>query len=34
MHMLDTENWSSFRIGDLFSVKKGTRLTKKQMIAV
>lgn len=33
MRMLDIENWQSFRIGDLFSVEKGTRLTKTQMTA-
>ena len=32
MHMLDIGKWRSFRIGDLFSVEKGKRLTKSQMI--
>lgn len=33
MHTLDTEGWRLFRIGDLFAVEKGTRLTKTQMTA-
>ena len=33
MHALNTEGWRQFRIGDLFSVEKGTRLTKTQMVA-
>lgn len=32
MHTLDTTTWQPFRIGDLFSVEKGTRLTKTQML--
>lgn len=33
MRTLNTEAWRPFRIGDLFSVEKGTRLTKTRMTA-
>lgn len=33
MRMLDTGDWRPFRIGNLFSVEKGTRLTKTRMVA-
>lgn len=33
MRTLNAEDWRPFRIGDLFSVEKGTRLTKTQMTA-
>ena len=31
MEKIDTSRWKSFRIGDLFDVVKGTRLTKANM---
>ena len=31
MKQIDTSKWSEFRIGDLFDVVKGTRLTKAEM---
>ena len=31
MERIDTSKWNSFQIGDLFDVKKGTRLTKANM---
>lgn len=31
--MIDTTSWRSFKIGDLFSIKKGKRLTREEQLA-
>lgn len=33
LHLIDSKHWRSFKLGDLFDIKKGTRLTRANMIS-